>query len=213
MLRTNLVPLPLSARVAGILLIVLPAVCVALRAQTGSPASGKQHFDVCDGTYALCTTARCTSSYSCTCEVLYKPDQPNYSAGSYEEGKTPCAGVSREKPAVGKQLHSRYYPVRGFAVCMNDRSWAMCLNVPCTVVSEQVNGKEVLKAKCDCTAPQESPTTPWVITTDSPPPADACTTGTISSATIADLSEITLFLNSSKQLKPSLPFKVWPAPK
>jgi hypothetical protein len=198
-----------SAMVAGFLLLTA---CVALRAQTGSSGSGKQVFDVCDGTYALCTTAKCSSSYSCTCDVIYKPDQPNYSVGSYGKGQKPCTGVSREEPAVGKQILSRYYPITGYATCTNDRTWAMCLNEKCTVFSEQQNGKQVLKAKCACEAPPKgSPTTPYVFVTDSAPPANACTTGTISSATIVDVNDITLFLNSSKQLHPSLPFKVWPA--
>jgi hypothetical protein len=198
--------------VAGFLLLTA---CAALRAQTGSSGSGKQVFDVCDGTYALCTTAKCSPSFSCICDVIYKPDQPNYSVGSYLEGKTgekKCAGVTRKEPTVGEQIRSRYYPITGYATCTNDRTWAMCLNDECTVFSEQQNGKQVLKAKCACTAPPKgSPASPYVYVTDSAPPANACTTGTISSATISDVNEITLFLNNSQQLHPFLPFKVWPA--
>jgi hypothetical protein len=200
-----------SAMVSGFLLLTT---CVALRAQTDASGPGNQVFDVCDGTYALCTTAKCSSSYSCTCDVIYKPGQPNYSVGSHQKGEKACVGVNprEEEPAVGRQIRSRYYPIKGYATCTNDRPWAMCLNDKCTVFSEQQNGKQVFKAKCDCTAPpKESPTTPYVYVTDSAPPATACTTGTISSATISDVNAITLFLNSSTQLHPTLPFKVWPA--
>jgi hypothetical protein len=183
------------AMVAGFLLLTA---CVALRAQTGSSGSGKEAFDVCDGTYALCTTAKCSSSYSCTCDVVYKPNEPNYSVGSHQKDRKPCAGVTREAPTAGKQIRSRYYPITGYATCTNDRPWAMCLNDKCTVFSEEQNGKQVFKAQCACEAPpKESPSTPYVFVTDSAPPANACTTGTISSATIIDVNEITLCVGSA----------------
>ena len=201
-----------SAFGIGVMLLTL----VSNLAAQSRPGGG-QEFDVCDGTYALCTSAKCTSSFSCTCEVKYNGDQPNYSVGSHQAGTKACVGVTRVPPAdVKKTIPSRYYPVTSYATCTNNRPWAMCLNRPCTVVKEKVNGVDTLVAKCDCEAPPSGPpTTPYVAV---PPPgtfpqADACTAGVLSSATVADVTAVTLWLmKNSKQLSPVNPVQVWVVP-
>jgi hypothetical protein len=176
----------------------------------------KQEFDVCDGTYALCTSAKCTSSLSCICEVKYNGDQPNYSVGSHKKGTDACAGIKRVLPAVDKQIPSRYYPITSYATCTNNRPWAMCLNMPCRIVKEKVNGVDTLVAKCACEPPpKELPMTPYVAVPPAGtfPQADACTAGTLSSATVVDVSAITLWLmKNSKQITPVNPAQVWVVP-
>ena len=187
----------------------------------------KQEFDVCDGTYALCTSAKCTPisqpeggrpHYLCTCEVKYNGDQPNYSVGSHQAGTSACTGITRVPPDVNMKgtIPSRYYPVASYATCTNNRPWAMCLNDPCKVVKEKVHGVDTLVAKCTCEAPpKEPPTTPYVAVPQpgTTPSSEACTKGTISSATVVDVNAVTLWLiNNSKQIKPVNPIQVWTVP-
>lgn len=145
-------------------------------------------FTLCKGAYALCTTARCTpvagkeGTVSCACEV-----KTGYSAG--RENCEPAKDT-----AEGRQVQSRYYPVKSLSVCANDRIWADCLGKPCTV-----DKNDPSKAECFCST--EKGKGPYVIVGTSYTPK-TCSTGIISSATFVDNKGITRFLKSTGKLEP-----------
>ena len=86
-----------------------------------------QGLKICESTFALCTIAACDpipgndKQVNCHCTV-----NKSYSAGAEN-----CTGVV-ETPQ-GPQIRSRYYPVKSYAVCSNNRPWAWCLDKPCTI--------------------------------------------------------------------------------
>ena len=83
-----------------------------------------QGLKICESTFALCTIAACDPIHgndkqvSCHCTV-----NKSYSAGAEN-----CTGVV-ETPQ-GQQIRSRYYPVKSYAVCSNNRPWAWCRTSP-----------------------------------------------------------------------------------
>jgi hypothetical protein len=145
-------------------------------------------FTLCKGTYALCTTAKCTpvpgkdDTVSCACDV-----KTGYSAG-----QDSC------RPAVhtheGKQVQSRYFPVKSLSICSNDRPWANCLGKPCTV-----DKNDPTKATCTCSTVKNKG--PYVIVGDTFTPS-TCTTGIISSSTVVGSKGVTQFLKSTGKLEP-----------
>jgi len=105
------------------------ALFVMLAAASITPISAAQagdqtDFKVCKSTYALCTTAACTpvagtkDTVSCVCEV-----KTGYSAGLED-----CA--AEKDTGAGTEIKSRYFPVKSYAICTNDRPWAWCLDKP-----------------------------------------------------------------------------------
>jgi hypothetical protein len=155
----------------------------------GCTGESKNDFTVCDGIYALCTTAPCQpiagqeDAVSCDCTV-----QNGYSAG-LEACKDEIV------TAEGKQIVSRYYPIKSYAICSNDRPWANCLDSPC-IVDKSDPGKAA------CTCPVVKKQGPYVIVTETYD-ASTCTTGLWSSATVSDANTITDFLKTNDNLKPS----------
>lgn len=95
--------------------ILFLALVTVLGGCTGENAA---EFIVCESTYALCTTAKCQpiagkdDTAACNCEV-----KTGYSAGA-----KPCEG--QVETAEGPQIRSRYYPIKSYAACDNDRPWA-----------------------------------------------------------------------------------------
>jgi hypothetical protein len=91
---------------------------------SSSSVTTSPQFIVCKSTYALCSTALCSpipgddQNVSCNCNVM-----TGYSAGT-----TKCAGV--QKSGDNLTVISRYYPIKSYLRCSNDRPWAMCLNGP-----------------------------------------------------------------------------------
>ena len=155
----------------------------------GCTGESKNDFTVCDGIYALCTTAPCQpiagqeDAVSCDCTV-----QNGYSAGLE-------ACKDEVVTAEGKQIVSRYYPIKSYAICSNDRPWANCLDSPC-IVDKSDPGKAA------CTCPVVKKQGPYVIVTETYD-ASTCTTGLWSSATVSDANTITDFLKTNDNLKPS----------
>ncbi len=154
-------------------------------------ASGQAHaagFKLCRSTYALCTSAACTpvpgkeGTVSCACEV-----KTGYSAGQHA-----CQPV--KSTPEGKEVRSRYYPVKSLAICANERPWANCLDMPCVV-----DKSDPTKASCACTTVKDQG--PYVIVGDTYT-SSTCTTGIISSATVVQNKKITDFLQSTSELKP-----------
>ncbi|KTD72658.1 hypothetical protein [Legionella tucsonensis] len=158
------------------------------------PISAKtSDFTLCKSKFALCTTAPCKpmpgkkSWVSCHCSVH----------NGYSVGTKPCSSV--KKTNKGKVIQSRYYPIKSYAICKNDRPWAWCLDSPCVI-----DKKDPAKAKCLCSVVRNKG--PYMIVTDKYT-KNTCTTGLYSSATVKDGEQVTDFLKAHKELPP-LPIKV-----
>lgn len=143
---------------------------------------------VCDSTYALCTTAKCTpieegqETVFCECEVK----------SGYSVGGTPCHEPI-DSPE-GKQVVSRYYPIKSYATCDNDRPWAWCFDRPCVIDKE-----DRTKASCACNIVKDEG--PYVMVTETYNET-TCSTGLYSSARVKDLKNVTDFLRTNENLKP-----------
>jgi hypothetical protein len=163
------------------------AIVIGLSLIFGASAKA-QDLKVCDSTFALCTIAPCDpipgndKQVACHCTVNH----------SYSAGSEPCTGV--EKAAQGEQIHSRYYPVKSYAVCANDRPWAWCLDKPCII---DKNNPEAASCACDVVKNLG----PYVIVTSAYTP-ETCTTGVISSATVPQIDQATKSLKDAKVLQP-----------
>jgi hypothetical protein len=159
----------------------------ALVLQACSDDETKPQSIVCESTYALCTTAQCTpiqegqAAIFCDCEVKT----------GYSVGGTLCHAPI-DSPE-GKQIVSRYYPVRSYAACTNDRPWAWCFDRPCIVDKDDPS-----KAVCACNIVKDKG--PYVIVTDSYSDT-TCTTGLYSSAPGKDLQGVTDSLKTNEHLK------------
>jgi hypothetical protein len=151
-------------------------------------AGQTQDLKVCKSTFALCTIAPCDpipgndKQVSCHCTVN----------NSFSAGSEACSGV-KDTPE-GQQIHSRYYPVKSYAVCANDRSWAWCLDKPCIIDN---NNPEAAECKCDVVKNLGA----YVIVTSNYTPT-TCTTGVISSATVQQIEQATASLKKAKVLMP-----------
>jgi hypothetical protein len=147
-----------------------------------------QDLKVCDSTFALCTIAQCDpipgndKEVACHCTV-----NSGYSAGA-----EPCSGV--KNTSEGQEIHSRYYPVKSYASCSNDRPWAWCLDKPCLI---DKNNPEAATCMCDLVKNLGA----YVIVTSHYTPA-TCTTAIISSATIPQIDQATASLKKAKVLMP-----------
>jgi hypothetical protein len=167
--------------------IELGAVIAALTALGGASAFAGG-YQVCKSTYALCTTAKCdraapgAKTVSCSCEV-----RTGYSVGS-----SPCQEPT--KTSAGEQIRSRFYPVKSYARCANNRPWANCFDKECVVDKDDPS-----KATCACQVKADEGD--WVMVTDSYS-AETCTIGLYSSATVSRLQEVTDFLKGQKELQP-----------
>jgi hypothetical protein len=166
------------------ILLVLLLLATLLPQVTSAQGTG---FKVCKSTYALCTTARCSSvpgsadAVACKCDV-----KTGYSLGAQNCEDPPA-------PAAGSPVRSRYFPVTSFVSCTNDRPWAFCLDSPCVIDAQGTT------ATCTCSLKRGKD--PYVIVTDRYT-KDTCSTGIISSATVGDVLEATEFLKKNAQLAP-----------
>ncbi len=154
----------------------------------GCDSKTQSDFTLCESTYALCTTATCTpipgedDTVSCGCDVKT----------GYSVGEDACTGEVATNE--GKQISSRYYPIKNYVSCNNDRDWAWCLDKPCIV-----DENSPTKASCACTVTKGQK--PYVVVTDTYSDT-TCTTDMWSSATAAGVKEISDFLNKSDNIKP-----------
>jgi hypothetical protein len=165
---------------------LLAVLLLATTFATRAPAQDTG-FKVCKSTYALCTTARCSSipgnpdSVACKCDV-----RTGYSLGAKD-----CEDVP--KPVAGTAVKSRYFPIASFVSCSNNKPWAFCLDSPCVIDAKGAT------ATCTCSLKQGSD--PYVIVTDRYA-KDTCSSGVISSATVMDVLQATEFLKTSEHLPP-----------
>ncbi|CEG57941.1 hypothetical protein [Legionella fallonii] len=151
------------------------------------------NFVACKSTYALCTEALCeplpgkAGFATCSCKV-----KTGYSAGT-----KPCTGVI--KTQHGQAVSSRYYPIKSYKVCTNDRPWAFCLDSPCIM-----DPQDPSKATCICSLAKNQGK---YIIVPKGHEAASCTQGIYSSATVDDVTQITDFLKTQPNLHP-FPIKV-----
>lgn len=163
-------------------------------AKSQEPAKAPRPFMVCEDTYALCTFSQCgeeqkhpgkESTVACACTVRH-----DYSVG------TEC-----DKPRTNRTgqtiVRSRYHPIDGYARCTNDQPWAMCLDSPCVIDSN--DPAKATKASCTCQVKRNQGD--YLVT-------NACTPGIISSATVLDLDKITDFMETQQQISSVPDFKV-----
>ena len=158
---------------------------------TGAAMAGD--FKVCKSTYALCTTAKCTAepgnadTATCACEVRT----------GFSVGQQPCEASKKTKK--GTAIVSRYFPIKSYAQCVNNRPWAWCLDKPCVVDKD-----DPTKASCTCSVVDNKGD--YVMVTDSYT-AETCTIGLWSSATIAQLDDVSTFIKTHGDLLPHFPLK------
>jgi len=172
--------------------IILPIIIV-LGLTVGFGATGQaQGFTLCKSTFALCTIAPCTpitaKEVACRCTVH----------SGYSASQKPCQ--PSQATAEGEQIRSRYYPVKSYIICDNDRPWAWCLDKPCIISKNDPNA-----ATCTCDAVKNLGS--YVIVT-STYRAGACTTGIISSATVQGITQITDYLKENEKLLAPFPIQV-----
>jgi hypothetical protein len=169
------------------------AIAIGLIAAVSITAQA-QDFKVCKSKFALCTVAQCDpipgndKQVSCHCTVNT----------SYSAGQAPCQGV--KITPQGQQIGSRYYPVRSYAICSNDRPWAWCLDKPCII---DKNNPEAAACTCDVVKNLGD----YVIVTSAYTPA-TCTTNVISSATVQQITQVTDYLKTKSKVLPPFPIKV-----
>ena len=155
-------------------------------------ASPPGSFTVCNGTYALCTSAKCETTddpkiVRCHCQVKE----------GLSVATNPCSSVPQGSPTAGEKLPSRYFPITSTAVCSIDGTWAFCLDKECTVDTD------TNKAHCKCEKKQTTGKNFVVVAGTA---TDAmCSSAIWSSATIEDVLQITGFLYAQdpQQLTPS----------
>jgi len=152
-------------------------------------------FTVCKSTYALCTTALCKpilgkkGFVTCNCHV-----KTGFSAG-----EKACNGVVKTK--YKEEVQSRYYPVKAYLQCANDRPWAYCLDSPCFIDSD-----DATKALCMCSLVKRQgkfkiSLDDYVVVKGQHNKPN-CTEGIYSSATVEDIDKISQFLKSQPDLHP-----------
>jgi len=155
-------------------------------------------FVVCSSTYALCTTALCSpiegddQNVSCVCDVTT----------SYSAGLTDCPGV-QVTPGGEETVVSRYFPIKSYLRCANDRPWAMCLDSPCVIDPD-----DPAKAACKCMLLADQG--PYiVVNADGDYSNTTCQNGPNSYATVVDVRQVTRYLKThDTPLKP-FPIKVF----
>jgi hypothetical protein len=162
-------------------------IALALVLTAALPARAQQ-LKVCQSTFALCTIAQCDpipgndKQVMCHCTVNT----------AVSAGAEACTGL--QQTPQGLLLHSRYYPVKSYAVCANNRPWAWCLDKPCLV---DKNNPAAADCKCDLVKDLG----PYVIVT-SQYTDQTCTTGIISSATVPQIDQATRSLKDSGLIQP-----------
>jgi len=143
--------------------------------------------------FANCTVAKCDlqsdGNYNCWCF-----QDTRYSA-------TAWAGSQSEscKDATPTYLQSRYHPTTAYQECGSTatvQTWAWCLGVSCKPSTNPNDPNGTANVLCTCIPiPSGVPAVPYVVTTNTYNP-DNCAFKYWSSATTADVSQVTSFLQT-----------------
>ncbi len=178
-------------------LLVVASCGITAMAQEGAKDPPK--FLLCHTTYALCTFSQCgpavaqgnQETTTCACRVWQ-----GYSVAAYSPSGTECDGQTKT-PDGQTQVISRYYPIPGYGTCSNNKPWAMCLDKPCVVDSN-----DKTKANCTCSVEDrqklkqgQGEEKDYLVKYGS-----ECPAGIISSATVLDLNGITRFLKGQDEI-------------
>jgi hypothetical protein len=208
----------LALLLVGLFVVRAPRTDAGLRGAEALSAAPAPSFTLCNGTYALCTLAKCTQLpgdagaegvLSCPCEV-----RRGDSAGQQSCKDVPDAG-----PSVGQSIPSRYSPITSMAICTNkdNQPWAWCLDKPCVV--DVVGGVDggLGKATCNCvtsTSMGNAGKGDYVVVTDTYNDSSTCPTGPnsingfISSASVCGVEEITGFYYEKSKTPNPQPIKI-----
>ncbi|HTX75174.1 MAG TPA: hypothetical protein VMD29_03135 [Terracidiphilus sp.] len=191
-----------ATRLFSAVLLVVTACGITATAQ--ETKKDKSPFRLCHTTYALCTFAQCgpavaqgnRETTTCACRVWQ-----GYSVAAVAPKGTECDGPRTTRDGKIKVI-SRYYPIPGYGTCSNNNPWAMCLDMPCVVDSN-----DKTKANCTCSVQNRQSVTRAQKKKVDESKMDylvsygaACPSGIISSATVFDLDNITGFLNSQDKI-------------
>lgn len=143
---------------------------------------------MCEGTFALCTTAKCDfgtsndQNVNCVCTV-----NKGYSAGG-QECKAP---IQTDR---GTKIYSRFFPIGSYQTCPNPPSdsspWAWCLDKECFI--DKLN-PTIANCKCGRVATavyENAPSYPYIIVTGQVHPKLCQDKINYSSATIQDVTSI-----------------------
>jgi hypothetical protein len=88
---------------------------------------------------------------------------------------------------------SRYFPIKTYSRCSNNRPWAMCLDKECWI-----DKNDPTKAKCKCSVKQGRGD--YMVNPETPGVRSQCDFGIFSSATVLDLDQITDFLQTQDKM-------------
>jgi hypothetical protein len=182
----------------AIRMVALAVLGLAMSMGAARAQQSKTVFNVCPGTYALCTTAVCERTakpdvLECMCTV-----NQGYSVGIGTQAQCPAQG--------GATIPSRYFPMTAYQTCnakpTSEHPWADCLDAPCAV---DPNNKTIARCGChtvDKEMYKDAPSYPWLVVTGQVK-TNLCTTGTIySSATTAAAQAVTNAFNAYNQATP-----------
>jgi len=129
---------------------------------------------ICEGPYVLCAYAKCIpipgekGKALCTCEVK----------SGYSIGNKNCQAKANTNADGYETLNSRYFPVKHYVCCHNNRSWANCYNAQCLVNPQD-------KSQAFCTCPMVKNQGDYMYANDACQ-TDGCETGIISSYVVKD---------------------------
>lgn len=129
---------------------------------------------ICEGPYALCAYAKCIpmpgkkNKAICTCEAK----------SGYSIGNKACPAKPKVIVNQFETLDSRYYPVKSYVSCHNDRTWANCYNSKCVI-----NPDNPKQAFCTCSTVKNKGD--YMFSTDSCD-TSGCESGMISSYVVKD---------------------------
>lgn len=154
--------------------------------------SGGENY-LCEGTFALCTSAACvplpdSTQAACSCAVLRGKSMAS----------VPCDTVAPTRGANGTEVVYSMFSLEQFAQgkeamkCAKDTPWTWCLNKPCTVDPADPD-----RALCVCDIVTNS-TQEWM-TLGGRCDASTCQTAYWSGATLADFQQGTAFMQEHGQ--------------
>lgn len=206
LLGAGLLLVPVAGAPAGVAPNASPEGPLAQQTASSS-ADSSAGLNVCQGTFALCTSATCDpvvkngqiTSFSCKCKV-----EKGYSVGfNGPKNRNSCASIPQDAPSLKQKVPSRYSPINSFVACTNNRPWAQCLDASCVV--DHVDENDPTKGTAKCLCPKATSNPYGYIPADGQYSRSGCQDKYISSATVSNIVVVTQFLTTpeGKDLPPS----------